>query len=120
MGIVKKILGPNSKYDKTIPYTYEARVKIVEDDDMYTSYQADTVCSLIEYLADNEIEPEMVDLVEIYVDKENSINKEFCLDEDGHWLRRPYICRSLQHHYKGHIDKEGCCAFFDRDQTPWP
>ena len=28
MGLMRKILGPRSKYDKSIPYTYEARIEL--------------------------------------------------------------------------------------------
>lgn len=38
MGLVRKIIGPKSKYDKTIPYTYMAKVPIIEGDDDLANY----------------------------------------------------------------------------------
>jgi len=29
MGMIRKIIGPKSKYDKSIPYTYMAKVPII-------------------------------------------------------------------------------------------
>jgi hypothetical protein len=53
MGIIKNFIGPKSKYDKTIPYTYIAKVQIIEgvtDENMMNYYFSDTICGLIEYL----------------------------------------------------------------------
>ena len=56
MGILKKFVGPVSKYDDTIPYTYIAKVKILDrDDDLVNHYFADTICGVIEYLAANNM-----------------------------------------------------------------
>lgn len=30
MNMLEKFLGPKSKYDKSLPYTYEARIPIFE------------------------------------------------------------------------------------------
>ncbi len=42
VGILRNLLGPKSKYDKSIPYTYEARVAIIEGAEDYNSYFSDT------------------------------------------------------------------------------
>ena len=57
--IKRKILGPRSKYDDTLPYTYMARVPAIEgDDELFSYYFADTICGLIEYLYENDIKQE--------------------------------------------------------------
>jgi len=55
MSLLEKILGPKSKYDKSIPYTYEARIRILEGSDEYNSYFSDTICGLVEYLHRNGV-----------------------------------------------------------------
>ena len=45
MGIVNKIIGPLSKYDKSLPYTYMTKVAVVKgDDELANYYFADTIC----------------------------------------------------------------------------
>lgn len=111
-----KILGPHSKYDDTLPYTYEARVAVVEWEDAYNSYYSDTICGLIDYLRERNIRPDQVDLYEIYQDHESLLETQYCLDHHDLWLGRPRLCRSLQGHYKGHITK-GHCSFEDRTRA---
>jgi hypothetical protein len=124
MGIVRKFLGPKSKYDPSIPYTYFAKVPIVEgNEDLVHYYFSDTICGLIEYLDKNNISPEEVELFGCYLKKEIPIDKKYCLSEDGSWLKRPDICNSLETHYKqtmeeqykGHIPL-GDCSFDDRER----
>lgn len=62
MGIVRKILGPKSKYNGSIPYTYFAKVSITTGEKYLANYYfADTICGLVEYLDDNNINPEEVE-----------------------------------------------------------
>jgi len=113
---VEKLLGPKSKYDKTLPYTYEARVTVLEWDDAYNSYYSDTICGLIDYLREKNIRPDQVTLHEIYQDHESPLETRYCLDEHELWLARPWLCRSLRIHYKGHIEN-GHCSFEDRSRV---
>ena len=113
MGLFNEV---KSKHDKTLPYTYEARISLVEGDELYNSYFSDTICGLIDYLDSHAIQPEQVQLFEIYQGKEFPINIEYCLTEEKAWLFRPDICRSFRKHYKGHIE-EGKCSFKDRNRT---
>ena len=115
MNLIKNMLGPESKHDKTLPYTYEARRQLVDGHELYNSYLADTICGLVDYLRDNDISPEEVTLFEIYQAQEFPIKTEFCTTSEGNWLARPYICRSFKEHYKGHIE-EGKCSFRDRNR----
>lgn len=124
MGIIRKFLGPKSKYDPTIPFTYVAKVSIIPGNkDLANHFFSDTICGLIEYLDENLIKPEEVELFGCYKKKEISIDKKYCLDIYGKWLKRPDLCRSLEAHYKetleeqykGHIE-HGDCSFDDRDR----
>ncbi|GAB4286584.1 MAG: hypothetical protein Kow0098_01960 [Ignavibacteriaceae bacterium] len=125
MGIIRKFLGPSSKYDGNLPYTYIAKIPAVKGDkDIINYYFADTVCGLIEYLDEKNISPEDVSLFGCYKKREIPIDIKYCLSKDGEWLKRPDICRSLEKHYqetmefqyKGHIESAEC-AFDDRDRT---
>jgi hypothetical protein len=124
MGIVRRFVGPKSKYNKSIPYTYVAKVRIVEGDDgLVNHYFADTICGLIEYLDGHNIEPEEVELAGCYLKKEIEIDKCHCIDKDGKWLQPPNLCRSLESQYKktmeeaykGHVER-GECSFEDREK----
>jgi hypothetical protein len=122
MTIVRKILGAKSKYDKSLPYTYMARVPVIEGEkDLYNYYYADTICGLVEYLAENEISPQEAELFGLFRKEELPLEKSYCLSKEGQWLNRPEICRSLEEHfrktlekiYKGHVEDDPC-AFDDR------
>jgi hypothetical protein len=124
MGIIKNFIGPSSKYNKSIPYTYIAKVKILDrDDDLVNHYFSDTICGLIEYLNENNILPEDVELTGCYKNKEIAIDKNYCVSEEGKWLEPPQICHSLEEHYKqtmeeqykGHVEL-GECAYEDRNR----
>ena len=124
MGVVQKVLGPRSKYDKSLPYTYFAKIPALPGDDAYSLYYfSDTICGLIEYLDTNGIAPEVVELFGAYPDSDIPIEKARCLSPDGEWLKRPHICRALEgsyqetleDRYKGHVEI-GQCDFDDRDR----
>ena len=124
MQIIKKIIGPISKYDKSIPYTYLAKVYLIEGDrDLAHHYFSDTICGLIEYLDDKKISGDEVQLFGCYLKKETPLDKKYCISGDGNWLKRPEICHSLETHYKktleqqfkGHIEL-GECSFEDRER----
>lgn len=116
MSLFERILGPKSKYDKSIPYTYEARIRIIEGNSDFNSYFSDTICGLVEYLHRNGIKPEDVQIVEIYQGKELPIDVKLFTTPDRQWLFKPDICRSFEERYKGHI-RENSCSFDDRDGT---
>jgi hypothetical protein len=120
MGIVRKVLGPLSKYDKSLPYTYIAKVTVLEgDDELANYYFADTICGLVEHLDKNNIEPDDVELFGCYLKKEIPLDNDALLTQDGKWLQRPELCRKLEGHYhktmddryKGHEAHSDC--FFD-------
>lgn len=124
MNVVKKFIGPSSKYDDSIPFTYIAKVRILNNDtNLVNNYFSDTICGLIDYLNKNKIFPEDTELFACYRKKEIAIDKKYCVSEDGKWLERPEICHSLEQHfkqtieeqYKGHFE-HGECSFDDRDR----
>ncbi len=126
MGLVRKILGPRSKYDKTIPYTYEARVSLPGggDENLLTQhYFSDTLCGLIETLDGEGIAADEVKLYGVYRKEEFELDTDPCTDEQGAWLSRPELCRALEEtyaatleeRYKGHVEK-GHCSYEDRDR----
>ena len=114
MSLLEKILGPKSKYDKTLPYTYEARIRILEGSEECNSYFADTICGLVEYLHRNDIKPDEVQIIEVYQKQEFPIDAKLFATPDHQWLFKPDICRSFEEHYKGHI-QDNICSFNDRD-----
>ena len=114
MSLLSKIIGPDSKYKDDIPYTYEARIRIIDDTE-YNSFYADTICALVEYLDENKIEPDGVELYEIFKDEEKKLNREYCVSEDGEWLSRKGLCVAFTERYPGHIH-ENCCTFEDRER----
>ncbi len=124
MGIVRKVLGPFSKYDKSLPYTYIAKVTIIEGDDEFANYYfADTICGHVEHLDKNLVKPEEVQLSGCYLKKEIPLDNDPLLTEDGKWLARPEICHSLEEHYKQSVEEQykghvelGDCSFEDRDR----
>lgn len=113
MGIVDRILGPKSKYDRSLPYTYEARIRIFEDGEECKTYLSDTICGLIEHLHASGITPDQAELFEIYMERETPIDARLFTGADRQWLFRPEICRAFSAHYPGHI-REGSCSFKDR------
>lgn len=115
MGILREFIGPASKYKEDIPYTYEARVRVIDTEEEYTSYIADTICALVEHLQANNIPPEEVELYEIYQKKEQPLDTRFCISSEGAWLARKQLCESFKQHYPGHIDDNGC-TFEDRER----
>lgn len=114
MGLIRKIIGPKSKYKDDIPYTYEARVKIINDKE-FNSYFADTICALVEFLDEKKIEPDDVELYEIFTDKEKKLNRYYCVSDKGEWLSRKQLCVSFTERYPGHIHAN-CCTFDDRER----
>lgn len=115
MSLLRKILGPKSKYDHRLPYTYEARVKVSGVEGMTESYVSDTLCALLERLGDEKAGLDEVTILEIRPEGEFPVHLEHCVGADGKWLRRPEACRSFEAHYAGH-EKTGRCCYRDRSR----
>jgi hypothetical protein len=115
MSILREVLGPASKYDHRLPYTYEARVAVAGVPGMTDNYVCDTLCGLLERLGDEGVDPADATLLEIRPEGEFPILLEHCLSADGKWLRRPEACRSFEAHYAGH-EKSGRCCYLDRSR----
>ena len=124
MSLARKVLGPRSKYNTSLPYTYMAKICVIMGDDKSARYHfSDTICGLIEYLDENKIEPDAVELYGCYLKKEIQLDKTPCLSTEGTWLLRPLLCRALEIHYgktmderyKGHVELDDC-LFDDRNR----
>ena len=116
MSILRSLLGPKSKYDHRLPYTYEARLSVTGVEGLTESYVSDTLCALLERLADEKAEPAEVTILEVRPEGESPVLLEHCLGADGKWLRRPEACRSFEAHYAGH-EKTGRCCYRDRSRA---
>ncbi|MCL4837983.1 MAG: hypothetical protein KJ058_08465 [Thermoanaerobaculia bacterium] len=116
MNIRQRILGPSSKYDHRLPYTYEARVAVTGVPGMTESFQSDTLCALLERLGDEQVEPAEVALFEIRPEGEVPIAVGDCLGADGSWLRRPEACAMFERLYAGH-ERRGRCCYRDRSRA---
>lgn len=125
MGVIRKFLGPKSKYDINLPYTYLAKVPIIENNtDLFSYYFSDTICGLIEHLYNEKILSSEAQLYGLYRKEEIELDKSICCDENGNWLMRPELCKKLEEYYesskdilyKGHKEVEEC-SFDDRDRV---
>ncbi len=114
LNIVRKLLGPKSKYDKDLPYLYEARIPTIEDH--YKSFVSDKVCQLIGYLKKHGIQPGDTSLFEVYQQNERPIDLAICVDKSGQWLSREQLCYTFSAVYPGHI-AESTCSFVDREDA---
>ncbi|MCK5716464.1 MAG: hypothetical protein KAH77_03165 [Thiomargarita sp.] len=113
MNILPKIFG--SKYDKTIPYTYEAIVNIMEDDDaIKISYMADKICTLINLLKKRQVDPKTVTMFEIYNGKDTLIPADCYMTEDDKWFPKTKLCRPMTSRY-GEAKTDQNCQFRDRN-----
>jgi len=126
MGIIRHFIGPKSKYDKSIPYTYEARTDVLSgqgDEPVYDSYFSDTVCGLIAYLDEQDIKPDEVQLIGLYLGEEIPLEIKYCTTPQGKWLQPPALCKSLERRYKKTMEKrykghvaDGECSYEDRNK----
>lgn len=119
---------PQSKRDRTLPYTYEAWIDALDgagSEPVWNHYFCDTLCGLIECLADEGVDPTKVELYGVFQKKQTPLDNDLLTDDDGQWLKKPDLCRALEEHYehaheecyRGHVEK-GHCSFEDRDQKP--
>ncbi len=112
MNFLMKIFG--SKYNKTVPYTYQAVVKVVEDDDsIQIVYFADRICSLTNFLKKQQISPDTVTIYETYDGKETMVPEELYMNKEGKWLPKKDLCHPMTGRY-GEPKDEHNCQFRDR------
>jgi hypothetical protein len=126
MDIAKKILGPKSKYDKRLPYSFEARVDVLAGQGKAPVDQhwfSETLCGLIEILDAEGIAPAQARLFGVYRKEQTPMDPAPCMDAQGAWLQRPELCRSLEAYYvrtgderyRGHREHDAC-DYEDRDR----
>jgi hypothetical protein len=126
MGIVETVMGPRSKRDKGLPYTYEAWVDILDGqgrEPLFDHYFSSTICGLVEYLDEKSLQPADVRLYGVYRGRKTRLSMELFMADDGGWVKRPELCHILEEQYeqthdecyRGHVDR-GTCAFDDRER----
>lgn len=113
MKITPTIFSPPSKYDKNIPFAYEARHHIGRDQDVTDSYFSDTVCGLIGYLKLVGLKPGHFMIYEIYKDREIRIAPHMYSKDEDRWRIGNELCQSFKKIYPDHIGTESC-LFADR------
>jgi hypothetical protein len=113
MNLLDRVLGPESKYDRRLPYTYEARVAGAPG--ATTSWVCDTLCGLLEKMAEEKVAPAEAVILEIRPEGEVPVPVPRCLAADGSWLRRPEACRVFEELFTGH-EKSGRCGYRDRSR----
>ena len=83
MNIVERILGPASKSDRRLPYTYEAKVPVSGVEGMVQHYLDDTLCGLLEALEKVGISPDEVKIVEVRPEGDFPVLIEHCTGPEG-------------------------------------
>jgi hypothetical protein len=127
MGIVETVMGPRSKRDKGLPYTYEAWIDILGgrgSEPVYDHYFSNTICGLIDYLDEMGILPDEVRLYGVYRGRKTRLDNDVFTTGEGGWLKRPDLCLTLEKFYRQTRDEayrghfaEGWCLFEDRDRS---
>ncbi len=108
-----KLFG--SKYDKKIPYTYQAIINVVEDEDsIKVSYLADKICTLTNFLKKRQVDPKTVTVFEVYNGKETLVPQDCYMTEEGKWFPKTKLCSPMTSRY-GEAKDEHTCQFRDRN-----
>ncbi|NCF20452.1 MAG: hypothetical protein GWP63_19620 [Haliea sp.] len=116
MKIDLMIYSAPSKYDKKIPYAYEARHRVISGMDDNDSHYCDTICGLIGYLELVGLAPNSVELYEIYPDRKIRIPPYMYVKGTGQWQIGNELCQSFRQIYPDHIGANSC-KFSDRITT---
>lgn len=119
MNLFKKLFKTKYNWikqvDKRLPYTYEAKLQVFEDDDdIVINWYSDTICGVCKYLKNHNEDPNEITITECFNGKETVIPKDV-YTKDGKWLPKKELCKA--HRRYGSEGNEKCCAFQDRDQT---
>lgn len=110
---LKRKLTKKSAFQDILPYTYEARINVADEDFEYYSYYSDTICNLVDYLDQHDFHPEQVTFFEIYHNQKVLLTHRL-FSEDKLWLQKSALCDLFNNYYMGHI-KKGKCIFQKRD-----
>lgn len=112
MAFLEETFG--SKYNKRLPYTFEARINIVEDDPSFQTYlYADSFCALTNRLKKQLLDPKQVEIYEVFQNREGKVPEESYLSDEGRWEPRMKLCSSLCGRYRDpNVEPE--CEFSDR------
>lgn len=110
--IMETLFG--SKYNKKLPYTYEAVSVIVPDDNdpVLRHWHSDTICGLCSHLKSINEDPAEIIIYEVFDNKETIIPANVFM-ENGDWLSKEELCNA--HIRYGSVGNEFNCGFKDRN-----
>lgn len=126
MGILDRIRRRRDEANHDLPYTYEARVDILEGrgqgaiDDHYFST---TICGLVEILVDAGVPSTHATLYGVRRRSRLALDHSLLTKSDGSWREPPELCHVLEERfdqtkddlYRGHVE-HGECSFEDRER----
>ena len=93
MSLKRKFLGPKSKYDKSLPYTYMAKAQIMKVIQIWFQHILQILfVDLLNIWMQRKITPNEAELFGIYRKDEIKLDKKILIDNKGNWLLRPEIC----------------------------
>jgi len=117
MSLLNKVMGAKSKYNKQLPYTYEAKVPCWEGADKYNSYISDTICGIIEHLDKKNIQPGEARIFEVYQNQETELDIPSYTHANNTWFGHNDLCQVFcKKQYPGHVEDIDICSFSDRSR----
>ncbi len=113
---LKTFLG--SRSDPRIPRTYEAVISnAFVDEHLVEQYLGDTICSLVNLLKKNRVNPKTVKIYEIYnSNRELEIPASMYTTDEGKFTPRTELCKITVRY--GEEEKHPLCSFQDRHGKP--
>jgi hypothetical protein len=126
MEVINSVVGPRTKRNTCLPYTFEARVDILAGhghQPVFNHYYSSTICGLISHLDSLGFFPRDVELFGAFRGRQTGMAMQLFTTQEGRWVQRPELCGVLEKHfkisreecYRGHA-QEGPCCFEDRDR----
>lgn len=112
MSVFERLFG--SKYDKNLPYAYQAKKQVVEGyDDITHDWFSDSLCALCNHLRKLGEEPKSIVIYECFRGCDKELAKEAYACSDGKWLEKRNLC--MAHCRFGTVKSSSNCGFLDRD-----
>ena len=119
MSILRKWLGPPSRYQRDIPHTYEARTDALRGQGTTPEIQStfcETLCGLVEVLGARGFDPDEVEVFAVFHHQTVPLDISMLCDVAGRWMVRPSLCRALEQlyeatgddRYRGHVEASAC------------
>lgn len=114
--IMQSLSGSGSK--PKIPRSYKAIIDHERMDmSLDTQYLGDTICSLVNLMKKNHINPKDVKIFEVYDNnRESKIPASLYTTDDGKWFPRTELCKMTTRY--GKEEQFPSCSFQDRNGKP--